>query len=89
VPSRLGGLKAGEAFNDVSIVTKEARKVEYGTDRPSYSRGYCGQDSAIVVLNNYGHLALPPRRWRARYHCTVLLCPTGLNLHIVSEFDFF
>jgi hypothetical protein len=31
VPSSLGGLKAGEAFNDVSMVTMEARKVEYGT----------------------------------------------------------
>jgi hypothetical protein len=32
----LGGLKAGEAFNDVSMVTMEARKVEYGTTTPSY-----------------------------------------------------
>jgi hypothetical protein len=34
--SVLGGLNAGEAFTDVSMVTKEARKVEYGTATPSY-----------------------------------------------------
>jgi hypothetical protein len=34
VPSSLGGLKAGEAFTDVSMVTNEAKKVEYGTTTP-------------------------------------------------------